>query len=385
MHLCASYHKNGEYVLIKFELDPSNIAPYLKLLVGTVEVSQVMQILAHVHLSLQGQTLVMTTSNTEMEVCVKIPVDMEHTGVTSFTVSARKLAEIIRLIDLKETMTWTNDGSWVHIAMGKVKYRLATLDADRFPFLVVSDNRTETQIQASVLRKLIDQTIFGVAKQDIRVYLNGLLLDFTPGHLTAVASDSHRMCLRTSEMDGIQHEVMQAIVPRRTALELTKLLATVPDGDMVSLSFADHIMGVSYGAWSLKSHLIDASYPPYRRIMVKETKAEVVLPVAALKNALARMSVCASDRFRGINLLVGENHLILKSTNFDQEEAVEEIAIDYNGDALQLSIGLSYFHDVINAVGCEKIILKVSSHEQSVMLVPEDDPSAVYMIMSYTV
>lgn len=371
--------------MIKFELDPGNIAPYLKLLVGAVETSQVMQILAHVHLSLKGQTLIMTTSNTEMEVCVSIPIDTPHAGLAAFTISAKKLAEIIRLIDHKERMTWTIDGTWVHIAMGKVKYRLATLDADRFPFLVIPENSSGTMIQASLLKKLIDQTVFGVAKQDIRVYLNGLLMDFTPGCLTMVASDSHRMCLRSSELGGLQHEVLQAIIPRRTAIELSKLLGTVSESEEVSVHFSDHIISVNAGSWLLRSHLIDANYPAYRRIMVKETRAEVALPVSLLKHSLARMSVCASDRFRGIQLLIEHDSLILKSTNFDQEEAVEEIAIQYEGEPLRLSIGLSYFHDVISAIGSDVVLLKVSAHEQSVMLVPENDPTAVYMIMSYTV
>ena len=371
--------------MIKFELDPANIAPYLKLLVGTVEASQVMQILAHVHLSLQDQTLIMTTSNTEMEVCVSIPIDTPHVGLTSFTISARKLAEIVRLVNPDEKMVWTTDGTWVHISTGSVQYRLATLDADRFPFLVVSESSSKIMMSAPLLKRLIEQTIFGVAKQDIRVYLNGLLMDFTPGYLTVVASDSHRMCLRSSELGGAQHEVVQALLPRRTALELAKLLGTVPEGEDIAIHFADHIVTVSCGVWLLRSHLIDANYPAYRRIMVKETCAEVTLPVPALKSALARMSVCANDRFRGIQLLIEHNSLIIKSANFDQEEAVEIVMIAYEGMPLKLSISLGYFNDVISAVGCEQVVLSVSAHEQSVMLVPENDPSAVYMIMSYTV
>lgn len=371
--------------MIKFELDSGSMAPYLKLLLGTVEASQVMQILAHVHLSIKGQMLQMTTSNTEMEVCVVLPINTPHTGQVSFTVSARMLADIIRLVDADDVMSWSNDGTWVYIAAGKAKYRLATLDADRFPFLVVSDNISGMSIPASILKKLIDQTVFGSSKQDIRVYLNGLLLDFTPGFLTAVASDGHRMCLRSAELSGSQHDALQAIVPRRTALELSKLLATVPEGDEVEIGFSDHIMSVSYGAWTLKSHLIDAHYPPYRRIAMKETRAEVVLPVSAVKSALARMSICVSDRFRGIQLQIGQNALILCSTNFDQEEAVEELAIDYDGVALKLSIGLGYFYDVISTVACNYVYLKVSAHEQSVLLVPDNDPTAMYMIMSYTV
>lgn len=370
--------------MIKFELPVSSVAPYLKLLVGTVESSQVMQILAHVHISIQDQVLVMTTSNTEMEVCVSVPL-LEEVGNASFTISAKKLSDITRLMDVNDTMLWVADDNWVYITIARVQYKLATLDAKRFPFLIKESMKEPLFISASNLRNVIDKTVFGVAKQDIRMYLNGLLLDFTPGHLTVVSSDSFRMCVRSFELDGLYNQVLQAVIPKRTALELSKLLATIPEGENVAIAFAENLLSVNYGSWQLTSHLIDAYYPAYRRVAIRDHRAEFVFPTAEVKNSLARMSVCAGDRNRCIQLLVDKDLLTIKSENFDKEEAIEEIPINYSGPQLQSVLNLNYFNEAISVMASETVRFLISNDDLCVMMMPDNDPSAVYMIMTFTV
>ena len=248
--------------MIQFELKPENITPYIKHLAGAVESSQVMQILAHVHLMIKQGVLTMTTSNTEMEASVTLPIHISEDITQSFTVSARKLGDILRLVSSDVVMHWVLEDQWVTITADKVQYRLASLEADRFPFIPLKEPDDVIDIPAGLLKRLIEQTAFGVAKQDIRIYLNGLLFDFTPGHITVVASDSYRMCLRTVDFEQSQHKAFQAIVPKKTVLELARLLATIPEEDQVKVSFAENIIHVAYGVWELRSHLIDAHYPP---------------------------------------------------------------------------------------------------------------------------
>ena len=373
-----------EKQVIQFEIVPENITPYFKHLIGAVESSQVMQILAHVHVQLDKGHLIMTTSNTEMEVCVSIPVSITQEHPVFFTVSARKLADILRLISPALPMYWSIDNQWITIQTGSIQYKLASLEADRFPFLPFKEPGSAMSISAVLLKKLIDETAFGIAKQDIRIYLNGLLLDMTPGAITAVASDSYRMCLRTSPFEDVQHQAMQAIIPKKTALELSKLLASVAEDRHVDIAFAENIMYVSCQEWSLRSHLIDAHYPPYRRIMIKSAKAEVSLSVSALKTALGHISICVNERFRGVQIIIEDNLLVLKSSNFEQEEAVETMPITYAGPMIDLSIGLGYLLDVISAVGSDYITFKVSEDNKSIVIIPDNDPHALYMIMSFT-
>lgn len=367
-----------------FELNPEHLAPYLKLLTGLVESNQVMQILAHIHLTIQDQVLTMTTSNTEMQASIALPVLTASESSMSLTVSARKLTEIMRWMESGSVMSWKYDGQWVHIQSGHVHYRLATLDAERFPFLADFKPDMSFEIEASLLKRLFDQTAFAIAKQDIRVYLNGLLLDWTAGELTFVASDGHRMCLRKTALD-VAYPPIQMIIPRRTVMELSRLLAAVPDQEKVVFAFSSHMMSVSHGVWRMSSHLMDASYPPYRRILQKTARTEVTLPVQALRTALSRMSVCTSDRFRGVMLSLSPGKLMLKSSNFEHEEAEEWLDLDYQGEPDQWSLGLGYFLDVLNALDADFVTMLVSRQDQSVLLLPVNDPGAIYMIMLYSV
>lgn len=367
--------------MLRFEIGVHSIAPFLKVLVGTVENSQVMQILAHIHLAIRNGHLIMTTSNTEMEVSVDVPITIDPSIHAAFTVSARKLSEIIRLVSSEDRMEWSCDGQWVYIVVGKARYRLATFDVGRFPFLLAPSGGSSLSVSAGVLRRLLDQVVFCCAKQDIRIYLNGVLFDATPGSLSMVASDGYRMALRTADLQTVQHDVFQAVIPRRTAFELSRLLSLAAPDQEVGLSFVNHIMTLSYGPWVLRSHLIDAQYPPYRRILNKTMHSQVVLPVAPLRLALSRMAVCSSDRFRGIRIQFESGRMILQSENFDQEEAIEEIEIIYEGPSLRMSVGLAYLHEIVTAIDSEHLLMKMNADE--VFLIPENDPTSVYMIVLY--
>lgn len=348
----------------------------LKMVSGVVESSQVMQILANVHFAVSAQSLTLTTSNSEMEVSTAIAVVAEEPF--SFTVSARKLFDISKGFSPEASVELELDDQWLHIKSGSSSFRLATLPADSFPFFHADDTGIQYQLPATQLLRHFMKTSFSMARQDVRIYLNGLFLSFSSEGLKTVSSDGHRMSFMSSEGDF--NDDASAIIPRRTVLELVRLLTALGE-EPLSITFTDKIAIFQAAGFCLRSQLIDGQFPPYQKLIPQNLEHTITLPNAEMKQVVQRVGICANEKFRGVRFAVEAGRLEISAHNFEQETAKEELPVSYNGEQVIISFNMNYLQEVLQAIDTESLTVSFTHQDSSVLVEPVSDEQTKYIVM----
>ncbi len=363
----------------RIQLSNQHLSQALKLVAGVVESSQVMQVLANVHFSIQNATLTLTTSNSEMEVATDIVIESQQEF--NFTVSARKLLDITRSVSDDEMVELNYEGQWLHVRSGHSVFKLATLPAESFPFFQSSDMSQQCALPASQLLRHLVKTSFSMARQDVRVFLNGLFLSLSEEGIATVSSDGHRLSYMQSDAGQQSNGIM--IIPRRTTQELIRLLTGLGDA-IIQISFTDKLAVFHADIFSLRTHLIDGQYPPYQKLIPQHLDHKITLPTLQLKQIIQRVGICANEKFRGVRFDIRANKLEVSAHNFEQEVAKEQVDIDYQGQDVNISFNMQYLQEVIGIMDTEAFSLSFSQSDSSVLIEPIADEQIKYVVMPLT-
>ena len=363
----------------RFELANQQLSQALKLVSGVVESSQVMQVLANVHFSLDQTRLTLTTSNSEMEVVTEVATTTQET--CCFTVSARKLLDITRALSDDATIELCYQGQWLHVRAGSSVFKLATLPAESFPFFQDEVDAKVSALPASQLLRHLVKTGFSMARQDVRVFLNGVFLSLSEEGLVTVSSDGHRLSYMKSDAAHEAHGVM--IIPRRTVQELVRLLTGMGDAP-IQLSFTDRVAVFSAETFTLRTHLIDGQYPPYQKLIPQHLPHQMSLPTLQLKQILQRVGICANEKFRGVRFDIKSGQLDISAHNFEQEVAKEQLPITYAAEDVNISFNMQYLQDVIGILDTESLSFSFNQSDASVLIEPVSDEQIKYVVMPLT-
>ena len=295
------------------------------------------------------------------------------------TVGARKLVDILRALPDGAEVTLQQQDKRLQVKAGKSRFTLQTLPAEDFPKLArPAGDVTGFVLPQKALRRLLGLVQYAMAQQDIRYYLNGLLVLVEDQQLRLVATDGHRLAYAAMPLPASLPR-QEVIVPRKTVLELSKLLADTDDELKIELSAGQAAFG--FGAVELVSKLVDGKFPDYTRVIPTQHKNRLTLDRELLRQSLQRAAILSNEKFRGVRWVLTDGSLKVVSSNAEQEEAQEEIEVDYRGDALDIGFNVNYLLDVLNNVGAAQVECHFGDAASSALLQFPAEPDFKYVVM----
>ena len=345
---------------------------------GIIERRHTLPILSNVLIDSAADTLSFLATDIEIQITARSA--LRGSGeARSLTVGARKLLDILRALpDGAEVNLQPQDKRLV-VKAGTSRFTLQTLPAEDFPRLAKpSGDTAKFALSQKALRRLLGLVQYAMAQQDIRYYLNGLLMVVEGSQLKLVATDGHRLAYVSLEIGG-KLARQEVIVPRKTVLELAKLLGEVDDE--VKIELAATQASFSFGSIELVSKLIDGKFPDYTRVIPTGHKNKLTAQREPLRQALLRAAILSNEKFRGVRWVLSEGSLKLVSSNAEQEEANEEVAVKYSGDALDIGFNVNYLLDVLNNVGGAEIECAFGDSASSALISYGSEKDFKYVVM----
>ena len=348
----------------------------LHAVIGVVERRQTLPILANVLLVAKDGRVSVTATDLEVELVADADVEVIAAG--EVTVPGRKLLDICKALPEESQISIVLSGEKLNVTSGRSKFSLVTLPAAEFP--VVDDiNAGESLcVSQAVLAKLLDKTYFSMAQQDVRYYLNGLLLETGQKHLRAVATDGHRLALCEVELDTGNMPEQQVIVPRKGVLELQRLIGG--DGNL-NIELGSNHVRIQLEGIRFTSKLIDGRFPEYERVMPQDIGNQLIADRESFRGALQRTAILANEKYRGIRLIIKTDGLLLQAHNPEQEEAEEEVKISYGGDDIEIGFNVNYLLDALGAIESEEVGLALVDGNSSCLLREPGNDECKYVVM----
>lgn len=366
---------------MKVSMTRDQLLKPLQQVAGVVEKRQTLQVLSNVLMVVDGGELAMTGTDLEVELVARQHLESDSQN-GRVTVPCRKLLDICRALPATAQVELSLDSQRLLLRSGKSRFTLATLPANDFPNLedTLAGSFTLSLSQRS-LKRLIDKTSFAMAQQDVRYYLNGMLFEVTEGRLRVVATDGHRLALCDAPISTQVPEKVQVIVPRKGVQELSRLLS---DEDAeVTLTLGSNHLRVTVGNVTFTSKLIDGRFPDYERVLPKGGDRTLVAGREDLKSSLQRAAILCNEKFRGVRLQIDGDQLRILATNPDQEEAEEELQVEYSGKELEIGFNVGYLLDVLNALSGAYTRATLGDTNSSALVRDNDDEQAdaLYVVM----
>jgi DNA polymerase III subunit beta len=361
---------------MKFSADREAILSPLQAIIGVVERRQTMPILANVLVAGRDDQLSFTATDLEVELVARAPVTLQQAG--EITLPGRKLLEIIRALPEKAAVTVSIEGERAIVKSGKSRFTLTTLPASDFPTIEDIRAQQTLKVEQTALRRLLDKTHFSMAQQDVRYYLNGMLLELAGNVLRTVATDGHRLAYCETSLDTPANAAQQVIVPRKGVLELQRLLGG--DGT-VELAIGTNHVRAQIGDIRFTSKLIDGRFPEYGRVIPNDPPKTVKADREILRAALQRAAILSNEKYRGIRLALKSKVLLLQSHNPEQEEAEEELEVAYDGEEVEIGFNVNYLLDALAAVDGNEVALGLTDANNSCLLTSPGIVTTKYVVM----
>ncbi|MBK9447202.1 MAG: DNA polymerase III subunit beta [Betaproteobacteria bacterium] len=363
-------------ILIKTQRD-TLLAP-LQSVSGIVEKRHTLPILSNVLLEKKGDLL--TLLATDIEIQITTSTQGAHgDGDGAITVGARKLQEILRSLPESAEVSLILEDKRLQLRAGKSRFSLQTLPADDFPRMAIADGEakriTVTQKQ---FRQLLAQTQFSMAAQDVRYYLNGLLLLIEGNELRAVATDGHRLAFASMEIEGDLPR-QELILPRKTVLELNRLLSD-NDEPLVIDTSANQVR-FQFGQINLVSKLIDGKFPDYERVIPATLRNALQINRSMLLSSMSRAAILTNEKFRGVRLVLSPGSMKIMAANAEQEEAQEELEVDYSGEPIDIGFNVGYLLDVLNNSSAESVQWAFNDSNSSALVTIPGNERFKYVVM----
>jgi DNA polymerase-3 subunit beta len=349
----------------------------LQAVIGVVERRQTMPVLANVLLRAEDGRVAVTATDLEVEL-VAATRDVEVVDPGEITVPGRKFLDILRALPEKLLVTIALEGEKVVIKAGRSRFSLSTLPAAEFPVIEDIHAQQTVQIARKDLLRLLDKTHFSMAQQDVRYYLNGMLLEIDGQVLRAVATDGHRLALCEGSLSVRATTVQQVIVPRKGVLELQRILT--PEGD-AELAIGTNHVRAQIGDVRFTSKLIDGRFPEYSRVIPAAPTAAIKADRDVLRHALQRTSILSNEKYRGIRITVKRNVLTVQAHNPEQEEAEEEIEVGYEGNDLEVGFNVNYLLDALAAIDGVDVELGLTDSNSSCLIRSPGNAASRFVVM----
>ncbi len=346
---------------MKFTIRQDQLVYPLQMVGGIVEKRHATPILSNILIRVTPQQLSITGTDLEVEMITHININNGEPGET--TLPARKMIDICRALPAEADIeVYANEGR-ATIRSGKSRFTLSTLPSSEFPELNQAADSFEFSLGQCELKQLIDNTSFSMAQQDVRYFLNGICMEIGEGSLRTVATDGHRLALCSLPFKQTVDEEYQIIIPRKAIIELSRLLCE--QGDSVTVQIGSNHVKFLFPSQVFSAKLIDGQFPDYQRVIPVNNSNKLTADRTDFLQALRRVSILSNEKHRSIRLNFSENRLRILAHNQEQEEAEEELQVQYHGEDLEIGFNVTYLLDALQAV-----------HEQEVTILFGDSNSS---------
>lgn len=362
---------------MEININRSALLPSLQVVNGVIERRQPLPILVNLLLSVSANEVTLSGSDMEVELISRIKKENSDTG--DITLPARKLLDICRALPEEADISIAIKGDKAHVKSGKSRFTLSTLPAVEYPIIEVGEKLAEFSLAQSVFKELLEKTSFSMAQQDVRYYLNGLLLEISKDQIRAVATDGHRLALCDTQTKVDTEEKQQIIVPRKGVVELIRLLEN-KEKEVNVIITSNHVR-VEFEELTFTSKLIDGKFPDYDRVIPDVDEPQVTADREQLKQSLTRASILSNEKYRGVRISLEKNKLRALAHNPEQEEAEEELEVEYEGQDLEIGFNVSYLLDALGILKSTKVRVAIKDPNSSCLLLPEVDDNCKYVVM----
>lgn len=361
---------------MQFIVARENLLKPLQQVCGVLSSRPNIPVLNNVLLQIEGDCL--TITGTDLEVELSTQAQLLSNGQGKFTIPAKKFLDICRSLPDDAEITVSFEEERAIVRSGRSKFNLATLPAEEYPNLADWQSEVDFSINQATLRRLIEATQFSMANQDARYFLNGMKFETEGNLLRTVATDGHRLavCTIALEQDLQTHSV---IMPRKGVLELIRLLEATEQP--ARLQIGTNNLRIQLDNIVFTSKLIDGRFPDYRRVLPRNADRILEADWESLKQAFVRAAILSNERFRSVRLQLNQNQMIITATNPEQEEAEEIVDVSYVGEEMEVGFNVSYILDVLNALKCHRVRMRLTDASSSCLIEDCEDNSAEYVIM----
>ena len=357
---------------MKFQIHQQELSQLLRQIMPAVEKNPFHEVMSNILLEIADNTMTLTTTNNEIELKTSCEIDADD---ISTTVPAHKLSKIVSALPDDSIINFDIDGSDLKVSSGRSRFKLATLPTEEFPIIDPLTEPASITLPQEVLKMCIDSTSFAMADKDVRYYLNGMLFEINSGQLKTVATDGHRLALRSAPIEG--KESKSVILPRKTVLLLSKLLT---EGDLV-LNLTYFHLQAQIGNLQLTSKLIEGKFPDYEAIIPANRPNTATVEVAELKSALSRSLILANEQYQGVAANFVKGGIELRANNPRHESATDEVPVDYDGDEIEIGFKCGYMLDTLSATDSETVDIHLRDGNSSMLIKPDADTDYVVMPM----
>jgi DNA polymerase III subunit beta len=349
----------------------------LGIVAGVVERRQTLPILSNILLRYNGKELALTGTDLEVEISVRLPAKGGDSG--EMTVPARKLHDICRALPAESLIEISLEKEKALIKSGKSRFRLLTMPASEFPAIETAQWDTKFTLPQNRLRWLLEKTMFCMAQQDVRYYLNGLLFEASEQKLRAVATDGHRLSLAEVDISYSINVEKHVILPRKGVQEMTRFL---DDSDAeVQLQIGANHMRVTLKELTFTSKLIDGRFPDYNRVIPASQSKRVMVQRTTFRETLNRAAILSNEKYRGVRFGLAEGLMTITAHNPEQEEAQEEFSIDYSGENMEIGFNVNYISEAVGALDNEEIEFCLNDPNSSCLLRVPGNAKHLYVVM----
>ncbi|MFC7411030.1 MULTISPECIES: DNA polymerase III subunit beta [Hydrogenophaga] len=365
--------------MIVFKSTQDKVLAALQSVSGIVERRHTLPILANVLVRKTGGQVQLTTSDLEIQIRTTVELGGDE-GSFATTVGARKLIDILRTMPADQSVSLESSAAKLILKGGKSKFTMQSLPAEDFPLVQESANFGPAfSVPQKALKGLLAQVSFAMAVHDIRYYLNGILFVAEGNKLSLVATDGHRLAFASATLD-VEVPKQEVILPRKTVLELQRLLSD-KDDSAIEMQFAGNQAKFTFGGMEFVTKLVEGKFPDYNRVIPRNHHNIIVLGRVPLLASLQRTAIMTSEKFKGVRLNVEPGSLRVASNNAEQEEAVDELDIDYGGDAIEIGFNVTYLIDALQNMSQDMVRIELSDGNSSALLTIPDNEHFKYVVM----
>ncbi len=360
------------------KIDKQTLLKPLQVVIGIVERKQTLPILSNVLLEKESGKIRFTATDLEIQITTTIDIQDENQTTTSITVAGKKFQEILRILPDQSEVSIEAKENKAEIKANKSKFSLQTLPSVDFPKL--SNQLIEPRrfaLKQGNLKKLLSSVQYAMAQQDVRYYLNGVLLIIEGNSLKAVATDGHRLAYDQTEISG-SYSRQEIILPRKAVIEMNKLLAE-SDAE-IEIEFSTQQVKIEFSGVTLISKVIDGKFPDYERVIPKYSN-HLEIDRVQVQQALQRAAILSNEKFRGVRFVLTEKKLTIISSNSEQEEAQEEIETNYHGEALDIGFNVNYLMDGLNNIQGDSAIFSFGDPNSSILITTPSKSEYRYVVM----
>lgn len=362
---------------MKFTINREKLLTPLQQIVSVIEKRQTMPILSNVLIVVNDNQLVLTGTDLEIQIVAKLALAEAENG--EITVPARKFLDLCRLLPTESEISIETFEDKVKLVSGRSRFSLSTLPAENYPEFAEATLENTFLINAGKLKKALEKTMFCMANQDVRYYLNGLMLEIFNSKLKVVASDGHRLSIYKDEMEMETGYEERIIIPRKGVIELARLL---DDADAeLNVQFSSNNIRIYIKDLIFSAKLVDAKYPDFSKVFEQSFFSPIQVPKQQFKETLTRVSVLANEKFKGVTFDISDNLLKITTHNPEHDEGEEELAVDYQGEPLMIAFNAAYLLDAIANLDGDKASLTIAANASSCFIEEPNQDAYKFIVM----